>query len=315
MISADLPDEDWEPTLVELVKNDQLHRHSRTCQKYRNRNCRTNFGRFFTERTIVAKPLSDSLTEHEKAEIMLVRITVLNKVKAYTDSEFNPVKHNFYDKWRDDFEHVGSINCILNQLGISEEDYYNTLSISDDFQVHLKWLPNSCFVNSFFRTVLLAWEANFYIQPVFNHYKAVTYMSIYLSITEDECSHAMNQVFNEAMASKLTNYDQMKSIARAYSMKRECSVQEAVYHIMPELWLWKIFSAVVFTNTNIPENHFRVCLDEREIKDFPENSTDIFIKNMVDRYVDWPDLMFAAGKYAMADQMCYAEFLRYYYLF
>ena len=83
---------------------------------------------------------------------------------------------------------------------------------------------------------------------------------------------------------------------------------------MPELWLRKTFSAVVFSNTNIPENRFRDCLEEKEIKDIPENSTDIFKKNMVDRYVDQPDLMFAAGKYAITDQMCYAEFLRYYYL-
>ena len=102
----------------------------------------------------------------------------------------------------------------------------------------------------------------------------------------------------------------MKSIARPYSMKRECSAQGAVYHIMPELWLRKKFPPVVFANTNISENCFRVCLDEREIKDLPENSTDIFRKNMVDRCVDQPDLMYAAGKYAMVDQMCYAEFLR-----
>ena len=67
--------------------------------------------------------MRDSIIEHEKAEIMLVRSTILNKVKAYLHSEFNPVKHNLYGKLRDDFEHVGSINCILNQLGISEEDY------------------------------------------------------------------------------------------------------------------------------------------------------------------------------------------------
>ena len=90
--------------------------------------------------------------------------------------------------------------------------------------------------------------------------------------------------------------------------------QEAVYHIMPELRLRKTFPAVVFTNAYIPEEHFRLFLDESEIKDLPENSTDIFKKNMVDRYVDQPDLMFAAGKYSVADQMCYAEFLRYYYL-
>ena len=86
----------------------------------------------------------------------------------------------------------------------------------------------------------------------------------------------MNQAFNEAKASKLTNYDQMKSIARAYFMKRECSVQEAVYHIMPGLLLQKTFPAVVFANTNIPEKRFKVCLDEKEIKGLPENSTNIF---------------------------------------
>ena len=86
----------------------------------------------------------------------------------------------------------------------------------------------------------------------------------------------MNEAFNEAMTSKLTSYDQMKSIARAYSLKRECSVQEAVYHIMPELWLRKTFPAMVFANTNISENRSRVCFDEREIKDLSENPTDIF---------------------------------------
>ena len=50
IISAELPDEDSEPTLFELVMNYQLHRQSKTCQKYRNRMCRFNFGRFFTER-------------------------------------------------------------------------------------------------------------------------------------------------------------------------------------------------------------------------------------------------------------------------
>ena len=117
-IIVELPDEDSEPTLFELVKNYQLHRHSKTCQKFRNRKCRFNFDRFFTERTIATKPLSDSLTEHEEAEIIFIRSTILNKVKAYIDSELNPVKQNFYDKSRDDFEHFGSINCIINQLGI-----------------------------------------------------------------------------------------------------------------------------------------------------------------------------------------------------
>ena len=79
----------------------------------------------------------------------------------------------------------------------------------------------------------------------------------------------------------------------------------------------KTFPAVVFANTNILKKLFRICLDESEIKDLPEKKTlhiYCFNKNMVDGYVDRQGMVFSAGKYSMADQMCYTEFLRYYYL-
>ena len=89
MISAELQDKSSKPTMFELVKNFQLHRHSKSYQKFSNGKSRFNFCRFFTERTIVAKLLSERLTEHEKAEIIFVRSTILNKVKANIDSELN----------------------------------------------------------------------------------------------------------------------------------------------------------------------------------------------------------------------------------
>ena len=36
------------------------------------------------------------------------------------------------------------------------------------------------------------------IQPVFNYYKAATYMCAYLSKTEDEISHAMTQAVKDS---------------------------------------------------------------------------------------------------------------------
>ena len=75
-------------------------------------------------------------------------------------------------------------------------------------------------------------------------------MYAYLSKTEDECSHEMNEAFNEGMTSSLTINNQMKSITRAYSIKRNCHIPEAVYQIMPELWLQNTFLSVVFTDTN-----------------------------------------------------------------
>ena len=58
------------------------------------------------------------------------------------------------------------------------------------------------------------------------------------------------------------------------------SVQEAVYQVMPELWLRKVFPAVVFANSNLPENRYRICLSEDEIKELDENSS-IFSNRML----------------------------------
>lgn len=82
-------------------------------------------------------------------------------------------------------KNFNSIEEMLNSLQISQTEA--TLSISDgnDFQAHLKRPPNSCFINNCFAEGLLAWEANLDIQRLFNHYKAVGYMCVYLSKLED----------------------------------------------------------------------------------------------------------------------------------
>ena len=49
------------------------------------------------------------------------------------------------------------------------------------------------------------------------------------------------------------HHDSIKTIAKAYLTNRECSVQEAIYHILPELKLRGIIPTVHFVNTNLPE--------------------------------------------------------------
>ena len=184
----------------------------------------------------------------------------------------------------------------------------------DDFQIHLRRLPDLCFVNNYFADGLIAWEANLDIQPVFNPYRAVTYMCAYLSKSEDECSHLMKQATEDAFEKKLDNYNQMKLIAHSYINGKECSVQECVYHVLSGPWLRKTFPGVVFTNRNVPEKRFGVCLREDEISDLPEDSKEIFKRNMIDCYIDRPNANYENGKYAVLDSMCFAEFLRYYSL-
>ena len=312
IIHAILPDEMEEPKLYNLVKTYQLHRHSKTCRKYKNQVCRFHFGKFFSKRTIVAEPLASDIPEDERMMQLQKRKEILSKVKEYINTNLNPAKVNFFDHSRDDFVEVKSISEVLNELDIDELEYETALGISDDndFQLHLRRPTNSCFVNNYFDIGLLAWEANMDIQPVFNHYKAITYMCSYLSKQEDECSQAMKQAVREAYESKLDSYQQMKTVAHAYATKRECSVQEAVYHIMPELWLRKIFPGVLYANSSLPEKRVKMILSEKEISELPEDSVDLYKRNMIDRYVDRP----GHGIYEIVNQLCFSAFIKHYQL-
>ena len=286
--------------MFELVKTYQIHRHSKTCRKYRNEKCRFRFGKFFKNKTIIAQPLADSVPLDVKLQNMQQRNNILRKVKNYIDNELNTSKKNFLDNTKEDYEEFKSNDEILASLEISKHDYEEAPSISNnnDFQIHYKRSPNSCFVNNYFCDGLKTWEANMDIQAVFNHYKAVAYMCAYLSKPENECSVAMKQAARDVFEKELNNYEQMKSAANAYINKRECSTQECVYHIVPGQWLRKTFPGVIFGNSNIPEKRFRLGLAEHEISELPEDSKKIFKQNMVDRYIDRSNLKSSSGKFA-----------------
>ena len=110
------------------------------------------------------------------------------------------------------------------------------------------------------------------------------------------------------------HHDTMKAIAKAYLSNRECTVQEAVYHILLELKLSRIFPAVYFVNTNPPEERVQVLLSEKELSELPDDSPNIFKKSNIDRYMERLSATFCNGKYSILDNFCYAEFLAYYTL-
>ena len=82
------------------------------------------------------------------------------------------------------------------------------------------------------------------------------------------------------------HHDTMKTIVKAYLSNRECSVQEAVYHIL------SIFLAVYFVNTNLPEQRIEVLLPEKELSELPDDSLNIFKRSNIDRYMERPSATF-----------------------
>ena len=54
------------------------------------------------------------------------------------------------------------------------------------------------------------------VEPVFNVYKAVTYMCSYFSKSEDQCSQAMKETVKESFANNMHHYETMITILQAY---------------------------------------------------------------------------------------------------
>ena len=95
---------------------------------------------------------------------------------------------------------------ILKSIGITEDENYCALSISPDshFELHLKRPVDSCFVNNYFVASIKEFAANVDLQPVFNHYKCITYVCSYFTKDETECSQA---ILNAAKASNMNIRD------------------------------------------------------------------------------------------------------------
>ena len=84
----------------------------------------------------------------------------------------------------------------------------------------------------------------------------------------------------------------MSAVVHSYASNRECSVQKAIHHCSPELWLKKIFPGEICANKNLVQNHLKMLRLQEEISQLPDDSEDVFKRNMLDRYMDRRDRQF-----------------------
>lgn len=69
---------------------------------------------------------------------------------------------------------------------------------------------------------------------------------IYFTKTKGLRVQAMRKEANEVFENNKHHHNAIKTIAKVFLCNRECSLQEAAYHIFPELKLRRIFLAVTF---------------------------------------------------------------------
>ena len=108
----------------------------------------------------------------------------------------------------------------------------------------------------------------------------------YFPKIEDQYSQAMKQAAKKAIKNNKNHHDTLKAIAKTYFSYCECSVKKAVYHILSELKLERIFSALCFVNTNLPEEKVQVSLHKKEYKKLLNDSSNIFKISNIDCFME-----------------------------
>ena len=115
-LNVQLPDHLNYPEFFELVQPYLVHAHSRACWKNNKNECRFSYGRYFTEKTIIAKTLYSKFSNDKKQEILKWRNTLPRQVESYIDNNLNSVKVNVIDPTKDNFTQSLSVKEILDEL-------------------------------------------------------------------------------------------------------------------------------------------------------------------------------------------------------
>ena len=94
-VSGELPDINYDPELYGLVNFYQRHLHSRTSRKYKNVECRFDFGKFFSAKPIISKPVSSDFSASRMVHILEQRCDILSKVKTKVNEMIDPHQDNY----------------------------------------------------------------------------------------------------------------------------------------------------------------------------------------------------------------------------
>ena len=279
-ITCAIPDTESTPELSKLVQTVQSHNHTTTCRKKTGVKCRFNAPWPPSEKTIIVRSPT-STKELKKAT------TCVNKVL----SELNKI----------DIRNI-TLSELLEQAGVSLYEYEESLScMHKKSTIAYKRKPTESLVVPYNPILLHAWKANMNIQFVTGEYGVLAYLTSYLCKPERNMSELMKMASKEASGKEIR--DKLKVIGNVFQKCREVSTHEAIARTI-SLPLRHSNYDVIYVPTGLKESITRMLKPKVNInKNDDPDSTDVYIPNILDKYVKRPDNL---------QSMCLADFASLY---
>ena len=235
--------------LDEIVKQVQKHNHSKSCTKY-GTSCRFGFPKLPSKETLIAKPLPDDMdlkeknTKEEKAKDIVKR--------AKTLLESSELDENI------------SIDDFVKALNVSYVEYKEAIGIMEKgTQLILKRNVNERFINNFNPEVAKAWDGNTDFQIALDPFAVVTYMISYVAKDETGMTKFLKEALTATLDKPLT--EKLKALKMAYLKNKQMGASEAVYRVLPGMYLKHSNITTIFVQSGFPENrtvHFKKIPDD-----------------------------------------------------
>ena len=258
--------------LSELV-SPQEHKHSFTCKKKFQKQCRFNFPQPPMKNTQILYPLSDS-----------EEISALNQHKATRKK----IKEQLNDmKEGEDI----SFEELFKKLDVEEKKYFLAVRSSlSRATIFLKRKPNELRINNYNKHCLLAWRANMDVQFILDIYACAMYVVSYISKAQRGMSELLRKACEEAREGNLGIKQQVRDIGNKFMNSIEVSAQEAVYIVL-QLPMRHSSREVVFINTALPDERVRLLKSIDVIQQLEDDSEDIESGGLIKRYTKRPSCL------------------------
>ena len=264
-----MPNENEDSELFQLVKTRQIHHHTRTCKKTKNKSCRFGYPRSPSPLTLIARPPDTENATTLKKTAMEIQSKVYH---ALANSDLtSPV----------------SLESILSLAQIDETQYTAALKTAQRrVTVIMKRDPAETTINNYNPHILKALQANMDIQYITNIWPCIAYLTSYMCKPERTVSELMRKASKEAQNKNIRQA--LKEIGSIFIKAREVSEHEAIGRIL-SLPLRRSNIEVIFIQTDLKENRTRFLKSKKSLQSLKNDDPDIYLPSIHEKYAKRPN--------------------------
>ena len=307
-----------DPETKEIVKEVNIHSHTKSCRKYGGSACRFNYPKFPVDETLIAVPAKIKFQDEKEREEMLAKAKyVLSKVKDVLIDEdamkeiedlyplSDELRESKYEiqiiqrrrliellKKADISKRLGVNKCTQLPDDLQEEqfnsdilhEYKELLKISmAGYKIVLKRGVDEIYVNNYNKEWIMCWNSNMDIQLTLDHFAIITYISDYMLKDDTGTMEFIIRAIKDT--ENLTLKERLKAVKNTFLTHRQIGEAEAYYRLIPSLHLSGSNCATLYIHTGFLQNRsvFLKAISKEDAKKLPKTKL-VTISDRPDKY-------------------------------